>query len=269
MTPLPPLAPHDLRLTVYFGFKILLHGSSMIRIDLAFTPFELDKKDLQEKTVVVIDTLRATSTMIVAFENGCSAFIPVSTIEEARRLAEEKKRPDLLLGGERGAMPVEGFHLGNSPRNYLPQKVRGKTVVMTTTNGTRALVSARRAAEVFIGAFLNLSALGQRLKETKRDILIACSGEKGLFCLEDTVCGGAIVDYLEKSGLPLLRSDSAMSAKILYEYFEGDIYGMLVASEWGQYLESIGLGKDVRICAQIDSSRLVPVYREGKIFLDR
>lgn len=240
-----------------------------MNIDLTFTPMELDRKDLRGKTVVVIDTLRATSTMIVAFENGCSAFIPVSTIEEARRLAEERKEPNLLLGGERGAKAVEGFHLGNSPRDYLPQKVKGKVVVMTTTNGTRALVSAKRAAGVFIGAFLNLSALGQRLKETQQDILLACSGEKDLFCLEDTVCGGAIVDSLEKSGIPLLKSDSAMSAKILYEYFEGDIYGMLLASEWGQYLESIGLAKDVRICAQIDSSRLVPVYREGKIFLDR
>lgn len=240
-----------------------------MNIDLTFTPVELDKKDLRGKTVVVIDTLRATSTMIVAFENGCSAFIPVATIEEARRLAEEKKEQNLLLGGERGARAVEGFHLGNSPRDYLPQKVRGKVVVMTTTNGTRALVSAKRAAEVFIGAFLNLSALGQRLIETQTDVILACSGEKDLFCLEDAVCCGAIVDYLEKSGISLLKSDSALAAKILYEYFEGDIYGMLKASDWGQYLESIGLAKDVRICAQIDSSKLVPVYREGKIFLDR
>jgi len=240
-----------------------------MKVDLAFSAYELEKKDLREKTVVVIDALRATSTMIVAFENGCSAFIPVSTVEEARKLAAERRDLDLLLGGERRALPVEGFHLGNSPRDYRPEKVKGKVVIMTTTNGTQALVGARGAADVFIGAFLNLSALSRRLIEAGRDILIACAGEKGFFCLEDTVCGGAVVDRLEKAGAPISKSDSAMAARVLYEYWEDDIYRMLVESEWGQYLESVGLAKDIRICAQIDSSRLVPVYREGKIFLDR
>jgi 2-phosphosulfolactate phosphatase len=240
-----------------------------MKIDLAFSPHELEKKDFRGKTVVVIDVLRATSTMIVALENGCSGFIPVSTVEEAMQLAALKKDPDLLLGGERNAMPLEGFHLGNSPRDYRPEKVRGKVVVLTTTNGTQALLAARKAAEVFIGAFLNISALFRRLEETGRDVIIACSGEKSLFCLEDTVCGGAIIDRLEQEGVSLLKNDAAMAAKVLYEYYEGDIHGMLAGCDWGQYLESVGLGKDLRICAQTDSSQLVPVYREGKIFLDR
>jgi 2-phosphosulfolactate phosphatase len=240
-----------------------------MNIDLAFSPHELEKKDFRGKTVVVIDVLRATSTMIIALENGCSGFIPVSTVEEAMQLAALKKDPDLLLGGERNAMPLEGFHLGNSPRDYRPEKVRGKVVVLTTTNGTQALLAARKAAEVFIGAFLNISALSRRLEETGRDVIIACSGEKSLFCLEDTVCGGAIIDRLEQEGVSLLKNDAAMAAKVLYEYYEGDIHGMLAGCDWGQYLESVGLGKDLRICAQTDSSQLVPVYREGKIFLDR
>ncbi len=240
-----------------------------MKIDLAFTPYELEKKDPRGKAVVVIDALRATSTMIVAFENGCSGFIPVATVEEAIQLADLKKDPDLLLGGERRAMPIEGFHLGNSPRDYRPEKVRGKVVVMTTTNGTQALLAARKAAEVFIGAFLNISALSRRLGEGERDVIIACAGEKDLFCLEDTVCGGAIIDRLEKGGVPISKDDAAVAAKLLYEYYEGDIYGMLAGCAWGQYLEGVGLGKDVRICAQVDVSRLVPVYREGKIFLDR
>jgi 2-phosphosulfolactate phosphatase len=240
-----------------------------MNIDLAFSPHELEKKDFRGKTVVVIDVLRATSTMIMALENGCSGFIPVSTVEEAKQLAALKKDPDLLLGGERDAMPLEGFHLGNSPRDYRPEKVRGKVVVLTTTNGTQALLAARKAAEVFIGAFLNIAALSRRLEETGRDVIIACSGEKGLFCLEDTVCGGAIIDRLEQEGVSLLKNDAAMAAKVLYEYYEGDIYGMLAGCDWGQYLKSVGLGKDLRICAETDSSQLVPVYREGKIFLDR
>jgi 2-phosphosulfolactate phosphatase len=238
-----------------------------MKIDLAFTPYELERKALGGKSVVVIDALRATSTMIAAFENGCSAFIPVATVEEARELVE--KHPEYLLAGERRALRPEGFQLGNSPRDYRPDSVQEKVVVLTTTNGTRTLVSSQRGAEIFIGSFLNLGALTQRLVEAGRDILIACSGEKDLFCLEDTVCGGALVERLEKTGASLSKTDAAHAAKVLYEHCETDVYGMLCNSEWGQYLEGLGLGKDVRICARIDSSRLVPVYREGKIFLDR
>jgi 2-phosphosulfolactate phosphatase len=219
--------------------------------------------------VVVIDALRATSTMIVAFENGCSGFLPVSTEKEARERVASQRDSDLLLGGERAAMMIPGFDLGNSPRDYRPEKVRGKVVVLTTTNGTRALLAVRKAAEVFIGAFLNLSALSRRLEEVGRDVIIACAGDDDLFSLEDTVCGGAIMDRLENAGVPLEKSDSAMAAKVLYEYCENDIYEMLAASKWGQYLKNIGMGKDVRICAQVDSSRLVPVYREGKVLLVR
>ena len=168
-----------------------------MKVDLAFTPYELEKKELEGKSVVVIDALRATSTMIVAFENGCSAFIPVATVEEARDLVAQN--PEFLLAGERRALSLEGFHLGNSPRDYRPNKVKGKVVVMTTTNGTRALVASQRGAQIFIGSFLNLNALNQRLLDTGRDVLIACAGEKDLFCLEDTVCGGAIVERLEKT----------------------------------------------------------------------
>jgi 2-phosphosulfolactate phosphatase len=240
-----------------------------MKIDLAFTPFELEKKELEGKAVVVIDSLRATSTMITAFENQCAGFIPVATVEEAKGLAATLKDPNILLGGERGARPLEGFHVGNSPRDYRTEKVRGKIVIMTTTNGTRALVASRRAAEIFIGAFLNLTAVCRRLQESGREVIIACSGEKNLFCLEDFICGGAMVSCLEASNVNLAMADSARAAKILYEHFSPNICQMLEDSEWGRYLESVGLGEDVRICAQIDSSRLVPVYREGKVTLDR
>ncbi len=240
-----------------------------MEIDMAFTPDEVEKKDLREKSVVVIDVLRATSTMIVAFENGCAAFIPVGTIEEARDLVAEKKSADFLLGGERGAMPVEGFHCGNSPRDYDRKTVKGKTVVMTTTNGTRTLVAARNGAEIFIGAFLNLSALAQRLMESGRDVLIACSGEKGVFCLDDTLCGGAIIARLEERGVPLRLREAAGAARILFDRYGRDILKSLRDCEWGRQLENLGLGEDIPICAHLDSSRLVPVYQEGRILLDR
>lgn len=240
-----------------------------LKIDLAFTPFELEKKNLTGKAVVVIDSLRATSTMLTAFENGCAGFVPVAAIEEARELAGNLKDPNILLGGERRARAIEGFHMGNSPRDYSPAKVQGKIVIMTTTNGTRALVAAREAEEILIGAFLNLSAVCRRLTESGRDVIIACSGEKNLFCIEDVVCGGGMIACLSANRNSLVMTDAARAAKILYEHFSPDICRMLEESEWGQYLRGIGLSEDVRICAQIDSSSLVPVYRKGKIFLDR
>lgn len=240
-----------------------------MEIDLAFSPEEVERKDLQGKAVVVIDVLRATSTMIVAFENGCAAFIPVGTIEEARNLVAQKKSPDFLLGGERGAIPVEGFHCGNSPRDYVRGRVKGKTVVLTTTNGTRALVASRKGAEIFVGAFLNLAALIQRLVESGRDVLIACSGEKGFFCLDDTVCGGAMVARLEENGIAIRPRESAQAARILYDRYARDIPGLLRSCEWGQQLERMGWGEDIPICAQLDSSDLVPVFKGGRIFLDR
>ena len=240
-----------------------------MEIDLAFSPDEVEKKDLRGKTVVVIDVLRATSTMIVAFENGCAAFIPVGTIEEARALVAQKKDPDLLLGGERGAKPVAGFHCGNSPRDYSPERVKGKTVVMTTTNGTRTLVATRSGSGIFIGAFLNLSALAARLIESHRDVLIACSGEKGVFCLDDTVCAGALIARLEERGVPLRLREASQAARILFDRYGRDILGSLRNCEWGQQLEKLGLGEDIPICAQLDCSHLVPVFAGGRIFLDR
>jgi 2-phosphosulfolactate phosphatase len=237
-----------------------------MKVDIAFLPYELGKKDLSGKSLVVIDALRATSTMITAFENGAAAFIPVTTVEKARAIAAQN--PEFLLAGERRALPPEGFQLGNSPRDYLPEKVRGKTIVLTTTNGTQALVAAQGGAEIYIGSFLNIKAVCRQLVKAGRDVLIACSGEKGLFSLEDAVCGGAIVSGVEKIGLSLDETDAANAAKILYRHFANDICGMLFASEWGQHLQNMGLGEDIHACALNDTSDFVPVYREGKIFVE-
>ncbi len=238
-----------------------------MHVEVSFSPHELKSKDLRGKSVVVIDALRATSTMITAFENGCAAFIPVATVEEAREMV--RLNPGYLLAGERRAMPLEGFQLGNSPRDYTTESVRGKVVVMTTTNGTRTLTEAREGEEVLIGAFLNLTALAGHLLRRGRDVLIACAGEKGMFCLEDSVCAGSIINRMEQDGALLQKADAANAAQLLHENYCGDIYGMLQGCDWGRYLETIGLGKDVRICARIDSSRLIPVYRKGRIALER
>ncbi len=236
-------------------------------IDVALTPWEMEKKEMAEKAVVVIDVLRATSTMVVAFENGCQAFIPVATVEEAKKLAAEPGNSNFLLGGERRAMPLAGFHLGNSPRDYIPEKVKGKIIVMTTTNGTRALIAARQAAKVFIGAFLNISAVSAALLATNRDVLLACAGEKDLFCLEDTLCAGALIKKLMEVNKEVTLTDAALMAKILYAHLEKDLYGILSSCEWGRYLIGLGLQEDVRLCAQVDVSAVVPIFNGRMVSL--
>lgn len=236
-------------------------------VDVALTPGEIEKKEIADMAVVVIDVLRATSTMVVGLENGCRAFIPVATVEEAKKLVAEQGNPNFLLGGERRALRLEGFHLGNSPRDYLPEKVKDKIVVMTTTNGTKALIAAQKAAKVFIGAFLNVSAVSAALQETQRNVLIACAGEKGLFCIEDTLCAGALAKKLREAAKEVSLSDAALMAKILYTHFEDDLYGILSSCEWGRYLIGLGLEEDVHICAQVDVSRNAPIFYGGKVFL--
>ncbi len=239
-------------------------------IDVAFTPWEMKKKEMTEKAVVVIDVLRATSTMVIAFENGCKAFIPVATVEEAKKLAAEHSDSNFLLGGERRAMPLAGFHLGNSPRDYIPAKVKDKIIVMTTTNGTRALLAARKAAKVFIGAFLNISAVRAALIAANRDVLLACAGEKDLFCLEDTLCAGALIKKLmevNEVNKEVSLTDAALMAKILYAHLEKDLYGILSSCEWGRYLIGLGLQEDVRLCAQVDVSSVVPIFIGGMVSL--
>lgn len=240
-----------------------------MKIDVVFTPGELEKRELAGRSVVVIDALRATSTMIAAFENGCAAFIPVLTVEEARSRVADLAGPDICLGGERGGRMVEGFQFGNSPQDYQAEKVCGKTVVMTTTNGTRALLAARSAAKVLIGSFMNRTAIARRLIEEKKDVLIACAGEKDRFCLEDALCAGAIIDSLEKAKVSAVLSDSALAAKRLFQCAEGSLGQSLLECEWGSYLERIGFGPDVEFCARLDCSSLVPVFEEGRIILDR
>ncbi|MCE2393725.1 2-phosphosulfolactate phosphatase [Candidatus Poribacteria bacterium] len=230
-------------------------------IDVVFTPDLLPFSDLNGKTVVVADILRATTTITFAVANGATAITPVLTPEDAFRLAADL--PNTLIGGERGGMKVEGFDLGNSPREYTQAVVSNRQIVLTTTNGTRTLQACRAAERVLVGSFFNLSAIVDQLAQVEGELVLACSGREGGFCMEDTVFAGACVAALEKIQL----TDAAETAKILYQTHREDLFGMLRNCYHGQRLASIGLGEDLEFCAQIDLVDIVPHLIDGRIIV--
>lgn len=228
-------------------------------IDVVFTPDLLPFSDLTGKTVVVTDILRATTTITFAVSNGATAITPVLTPEDAFRLAADQ--PNTLIGGERGGMKVDGFDLGNSPREYTQAVVSGRQIVLTTTNGTRTLQACRAADRILVGSFLNLRAIVDQLAQIEGELVIACSGREGGFCTEDTVFAGACVAALGETQL----TDAAETAEILYQTHREDLLRMLKNCYHGQRLASIGLGDDLEFCAQLNLVDVVPYLVDGRI----
>ena len=230
-------------------------------IDVALCPSEIRRfegLDLSRTTAVVFDVLRATSTMITGLEHGVDRFFPVETVEAAR--ARKAQDPNLLLAGERGGLPLEGFDLGNSPAEF--KRIGGKSVVLTTTNGTVALHRVRRAKRVYIGALLNLDALAQVLEhENSTDLLLVCAGTGEEFAIEDATAAGGLVERLPSKSL----SDAAVLVKTLYREASPDIFTSLRQSRNGHALVGIGKLQDVEECARLAVSQTVGVMEDGAV----
>jgi len=171
-----------------------------------------------------------------------------------------------LLGGERGSRRIEGFNLGNSPREYMAQRVKGKRLILTTTNGTRAFHSVWNGKRVMVGSFFNMEALARECSELEDDLLLYPSGDKGGFSLEDTVCAGMLIDrIMGKRNRSVRLTDAAQAAGILYKRFEANLEEALLLSNHGKDLIELGLEEDLAYCARTDRIDRVPVFREGVI----
>lgn len=250
-----------------------------MRLDVFFTPGELVGQDLADR-VVVIDVLRATSTMVEALSNGARAIFPVATVDDAARIAQNIGRDSVLLCGERKALPIEGFDLGNAPPEFTAKEVRGKSLVMTTTNGTRALlaVAERRGGgeadgvQVLAGSFLNLSSVIRRLGPgeggTPGAAAVVCAGREGRFALEDAVCAGAVVRGLEAAGVAMELNDGARAARALAADYMADVEGMLEVTAAGRHLREVGRGDDLSFCAAVDRTDAIPRFRDRKLTLE-
>jgi 2-phosphosulfolactate phosphatase len=213
---------------------------------------------------VVIDVLRATTTIIHALAAGCTAVRPCAEVEEARALAGEMRAGRVILGGERDGVPLRGFDLGNSPREYTLEVCRGSTVVLTTTNGTRALLRAAEAARVLVAGFVNYSAVCEQLRQEARPLHILCAGTGGAVTLEDTLLAGALIEFLCETG-PARINDSARLAWDCFEHHGQCLAGALEISQGGSHLRALGYEEDIRAAARVDQFHLVPELRHDPL----
>ncbi|MFN5633343.1 MAG: 2-phosphosulfolactate phosphatase [Flavobacteriia bacterium] len=231
------------------------------RIEVCFTPGEYAYYKDEFEIVVVIDVLRATSAICAAFDNGIQSIIPVPTVEEAW----EYKQKGFLAGAERKGQIVEGFDFGNSPFSYMKEEFRGKEVVLTTTNGTKSLDVAKDAEVVVVGSFLNLTALSKWLYEQDKNVLCLCSGWQDKFNLEDTICAGAISDYLISTGFYTAIEDSSIAAKYLFLSAKDNYFGYLKSSSHRRRLKNLNLNEDIKYCLTPDQTDVIPILKDGKL----
>ena len=213
---------------------------------------------------VVIDVLRASTTIVHALVAGCCAVRPCAEIDEARTLAGSMRAGRVLLAGERGGAPLPGFDLGNSPLEYTPKSCKGCTLVLTTTNGTRALIRAAEAERALVAAFVNYSAVCEQLRQESRPVHILCAGTEGEVALEDTLLAGAIVDDLSEA-CEVRLNDAARLAWDCFENHGRILLGALEVGKGGAKLRSLGYDDDIKAAAEVDKFNLVPELKRDPL----
>ena len=231
------------------------------QIEVCYTPGEYEFHKGKFDIVVVIDVLRATSAICAAFENGINSIIPVATIEEAKNYQNK----GFLVGAERKGQIVDGFDFGNSPYSYMKEELSGKDVVLSTTNGTKALSLAADAPTVVVGSLNNLDALCEWLAQQNKDVLCLCSGWQDRYNIEDTICAGAIVDSLLKSGKFKSEHDSSIGAKYLYLSAWDNPFGFLKSSSHRRRLKKLNLNEDIKYCLTPNLTKVIPIMKNGKL----
>ncbi|MGV3546814.1 MAG: 2-phosphosulfolactate phosphatase [Pedobacter sp.] len=230
----------------------------MPKIEVCLTPALLDLYAIENSIVVVIDILRATSSITYGIENGADAIIPVMNVEDCLNYADK----GYLLAAERNGEVVTGYDFGNSPFSYTAEKVAGKTIVLTTTNGTKAMhLAQERARQVIVGSFLNLTSVCNYLKKQNKDVLLLCAGWKDNFNLEDTLFAGAVVEQLQNDFT--IGDDASVAALDMYQLAKGDLREYLKKSSHSHRLIKLNIEEDVQFCLKLDICTTIPVL-EGE-----
>jgi len=231
-----------------------------MKLDVLFSPVQADELFFTGKTTVVIDVLRASSTIITALSNGAKEVVPVGTGEFAVKVSGGIFGGQTLLGGERNTKKIEGFALGNSPSEYTKEIVSGKTIVFYSTNGSRAIVKAKYSANLFVCSFNNLSALSEHLIKMNEDVIILCSANNNFFCIEDSVCAGMLVNGLLAENKKVELTDASISAMTLFNSLGKNIFKMLSEADHGRLLIDNGFKDDLNACAELDNTEVIPFY---------
>jgi 2-phosphosulfolactate phosphatase len=231
-----------------------------VRIDVAPTADAVVAADLGGVTALIIDVLRASTTIITALSNGCDAVVPVANPQDARRRAAETPNGNALVAGERQGEPIPGFDLSNSPVEFQSPHVRGKTVFFTTSNGTRALLAARAAEAIGITALVNVTAAAAWAAGAGRDVTIVCAGSHGKHSLEDWTCGGLAVERILAAMPTAVLTDAARDALETGRRYAADVGRLKQDAPWARRLIAAGRAADVDVCLRLDTTKLVPRY---------
>jgi 2-phosphosulfolactate phosphatase len=231
------------------------------------SPVNLDELYFTGKTIVVIDVLRASNTIIAALNNGAREIVPVGSIEFAVKVSGGMFGGHTLLGGERNTKRIDGFALGNSPREYTEEIVSGKSIVFYTTNGSKAIAKAKFSDNLFVCSFSNISALADHLVRLNLDFEILCAGRNNSFSMEDSICAGKLIARIQESDGELVLNDSSTACLSLYRTYGSDIFEMLKNSDHGKLLIENGFEEDIKICSEVDNVKVIPFFKENVVKL--
>ncbi len=241
-----------------------------IKAEVYFTPAFMDDLLMRDRNVVVIDVLRSSTTIVTALNNGAREIIPVASIESAAKVSGSLFGDVTLRGGERNGKMIEGFNLGNSPTEYTADTVKGKSIIFSTTNGSLAISKGKHAKLLVVTGFVNVSRTAEYIASMRRDFYILCAGNQNSFCIEDTVCAGMVLDKVQQLlKQNFISGDSANAALLLYKTYSKSILKMMQQSEHGKFLQDIGFGNDINICADVDSIPVLPVLHGNMIVLKK
>ena len=232
----------------------------MKSISTCISPQLLPMHDVEDKIVVVVDILRATSSMITAFAYDVASITPVPTLADCRMLKEQ----GYVTAGERGGQKVEGFDMGNSPFEFMDHQLNGKHLAFTTTNGSQAILSVANAGTVLIGSFLNLSATADFLAKQNSQVLILCAGWKGKFNIEDTLYAGALASLLQ--GDYVFEDDATLASLSLFQFASEDLLGFLKQGSHAQRLAGFENHRDLEFCVQQDKFDLNAMLDNGRLY---
>jgi len=236
-----------------------------MRVNVVFSPLMVDELFFTHKTVVVIDVLRATTTIVTALMNGAREVLPVGSMDMGSKAYSSFTGGKSLRGGEKNMKRIDGFNLGNSPLEYTHEIVNDKSIILFTTNGTKSIVKTKFAANVYIGSFLNISAVVNQLVSLDTDIEILCSGNHGSFSLEDALCAGKMVSMLVEKVEEVEITDAATAAVLFAKNLGKNIKKTIMQCDHGKLLAENGFEDDVLHCAKVDMCSDVPFYKSNVI----
>jgi len=231
----------------------------MKTVEVCFTPSLLNKYTIEDKLVVVVDILRATTIITTMFKNGLAKLLPVKNLDEAKAFKEK----GFMVAAERNGKKLDFADFNNSPYAFTPEKIKGKTLVYSSTNGTNTIDSVKSAKNVVIASFLNLSAVTDYIQKSNKNVVILCSGWQGNFCSEDAIFAGALSERLLTTRLFTTNCDSSLASMDLWSVAKKDILNYIKSIYQYQRLISLGLGNIIDYCFQTDITSVVVLLKDN------